>query len=85
MMDKEQIKTDIEKVYKEFWVDAVFEGKEPTLEQIKAELYDYSILMRNVAEVYCTITGGKISKQLTLPAHVIEEAEEYYKKLFEDA
>ena len=53
----------VEKVWQEFWKDIVCdESGNINLEQIKKELYDYSIVLNEVPKVYCEITGNLLSK-----------------------
>ena len=50
------------------------------LDQIKKELFDFYTMIDNVPKVYDHITGGRISKPLTDPQVVIDEAEQSYRK-----
>lgn len=54
------------------------------LEQIKKELYDYSILLKNVSLIFDHITGGHISKPFTDPKAVMQQTDEHYRKIYED-
>lgn len=62
---------DAEEEYNSFW-KSVVENNDGTInmEQLKKELADYSLLMKNMSELFCLITGGRISKQNTM-AYVI--------------
>ena len=54
----------------DFWNNWVYpEGA--TAEQIQNELHDFRVLVDNVAKVYDVITGGRISKPMTIPSAVI--------------
>lgn len=68
-------KSTIDEEFKSFWVPIIFDLKNGrlNLEQLKKELYDYSMLLENVPKVYCEITGGKISKPNTDVSEVIGE------------
>lgn len=68
-----------EEEFEAFWKDLIIrpDGK-IDLEQIKKELYDFSQLLVFVSKVYDHITGGKISKPLTLPDEVCGAADEHY-------
>jgi len=71
---------EINKEFQEYWVPIIFdmENGRLDLEQLKKELYDYSMLLENVPLVYMEITGHKISKPNT-PASVV--IAEYYDHL----
>lgn len=66
-------KESIDEEFKTFWVPIIFdeENGKLNLEQLKKELYDYSMLLENVPKVYCEVSGGKISKPNTDPNEVI--------------
>jgi hypothetical protein len=66
------LETDIDKKYDEFWRDIV-ENPEGGInkEQLKKELFDFSILISNVNEVYSHVTGGNASKPMTCPEVII--------------
>lgn len=63
------------KEYEEFWKEIVERNGRLNKEQVKKELYDYSILLQEVPKVYYHLTGGRISKPNTLANEVISEAE----------
>jgi hypothetical protein len=65
------IDMDVERVWKEFWLPIVLDEGRVDVQKVKAELFDYHTMMGEVAEVYCEITGGRISKQLTRASAVI--------------
>jgi hypothetical protein len=69
--------TDYEQVYTGHWRKLV-EQPDGTLnlDQVKRELADYWMLLGMVAEAYDGVTGGRISKQMTMPVHVIDAVEE---------
>ena len=77
---------EVEKVWEDFWRDIVC-NKDGTLnlEQIKKELYDFSIALEEVPKVYDALTGGKISKINTLHDVVISVAEDYFSELSEES
>ena len=66
---------DYLKTYDEFWREVV-ERPDGTLnaDQVKRELHDYRMLLRQVPEVYDSVTGGQVSKPDTLSHHVIDAA-----------
>jgi len=69
-------KTDYEKNYDEFWKNIVEDNGELILNQIKRELFDYSVLMDNVSKVYCYATNGNLSKLNYDSKIVIEQIKE---------
>ena len=76
-MANDQKDKEIQKEYIYFWKD-IIENEDGTLnkDQIMRELYDFSVLIRNVSKVYCHITGGAVSKPLTDPDVVIALADD---------
>jgi len=76
---------EIDEVWQEFWIDYVFEGKEPTLDQIKAELFDYHNFMSEAAKVYDAVTHGRISKPNTKAEAVIGVYEDCLNESIRDA
>lgn len=68
--------TDYENTWQSFWKEIVMgiDGQ-PDLEQIKKELYNYKILLKNVPIVYDSVTFGRISKPNTDPIYVIDAVE----------
>jgi len=69
----------------EFWKPIVCnEDGSMNTEQVKKELHDFLFMIQNVPVVYDHITGGIISKPLTDPKAVIDQAEEHYRKCFEE-
>jgi predicted RNase H-like nuclease (RuvC/YqgF family) len=75
-MTKQTTQKEIDKEYNEFWKEIV-ENKDGTInkEQLKKELYDFHILIGNASKVYDALTKT-ISKPMTPPEYVIEEARE---------
>jgi len=70
---------EIEKNYQEFWKDIV-ENKDGTLnkEQVKKELFDYSMVMDNCSSAYSEMTGGEISKPNTYFSEVLRIFQEEF-------
>jgi hypothetical protein len=68
---------DYETVYAEDWRKIV-ENPDGTLnlDQVKRELHDYSMLLRQVPVAYDEATGGRISKPHTLPHHIADAVNE---------
>ncbi len=75
----------VEEVWNESWVPILICGGELDLQQLKRELYDFSCMMREVAIVYDTLTGGLVSKPNTCASTVIELAEEHAAEMAEEA
>jgi hypothetical protein len=50
--------------------------------KVKAELYDYSVLLASVSKVYCHVTGTAISNPFTEPDAVCAEADDNYQELY---
>ena len=74
----------VEENYQEFWKEIIEKDGIIDIEQIKKELYDFSTIIRNISIVYDHVTGGAISKPLTLPEIVIAIADEHYQELYTD-
>lgn len=66
--------------YETFWKALVAPDGELVLDAVARELYDYGMILDSVPEVYCHVTGGRISKPNTLPGAVIAEADDYENK-----
>lgn len=78
---------DIEnyKEFEKYWHSIIYnEDGTPNIEQIKKELYDYSVLLDFVSKVYCDITGGRILKPFTFPDVVIAGADDNYNQIAND-
>jgi len=80
-------KLDIDKEFEEFWVPIIFdlENGKLNLEQLKKELFDYSMLLKNVPKVYMEVSGGLISKPNTDPSEVIGALNDLLNKTVDDA
>jgi len=74
-----------EENYNSFWKEIV-ENEDGTvnMDQLKKELSDFSLLIRNVTKVYCDLTNGKISKPLTEPAVVIAVVEDCFSEGYDE-
>lgn len=62
--------------YDNFWKDIIEKDGVIDFEQVKKELYDYSMMMEEVSKAYDEVTGGRISKPNTAAHHVIGYADE---------
>lgn len=74
---------EVEQVWTEFWTPLLYANGVLDLEQVKRELYDFRMAMKEVSLVYDHITGGKFSKVTTPAQHVISATSEHYKKMWE--
>lgn len=69
----------------EFWKDIILnEDGTINIEQLKKELSDFYIAMKEVGKVYCHITNDRISKINTFAAAVIGEADDCYRRSYEE-
>lgn len=81
MSDGEQ---DYERIYRDFWQDIIEKDGQVTMDQVKRELYDFWVLMDNAGKVYYHVTGGKLSKTNYDAQVICDEADENYRKLYEE-
>ena len=72
------IDEEVERIWNDFWVPILQGNGELDLDKVKAELYDYKIVMEEVSKVYDHITNGRISKPNTQSDVVISETEDCY-------
>lgn len=63
----------VDQVYDDFWKDIVEKDGQIDQEQLKKELYDFWVVMREVSEVYMEISNNKFSKPMTAAIYVLEE------------
>ena len=63
--------------WEDFWRELVVKDGKLDLAQVARELFDYHVAMRQVAIVYCDLTGSRFSKPNTRAEYVIEAAREY--------
>lgn len=71
----------IDDVYNDFWKDIVEVDGELDKEQIKRELFDYYVAIREVGKVYDELTMGAFTKPNTAAEYVINRV---YKVLCEE-
>lgn len=73
-----EIDPDVERIWNEFWRPILYTGENAVLDMgaIKREMYDYYVMMREVSEVYDTLTQGRISKPSTTARAVIDTVNE---------
>ena len=66
-----EVDEEVEKEYEEFWKDIVEDDGVLNKEQIKKELYDFSMVMANCSKAYYEMTCGNISKPNTKFSEVL--------------
>lgn len=71
---------EYEEIFDDFWADIICPDGEWNLDQVKRELHDYRILLKDVPRVYYAITEGRISKPNTNPDAVIRIHNELIEK-----
>jgi len=69
---------DYEKEYDKFWKDIVEKDGVVDMDQVKKELSNYSMIIKEVSTVYMHVSGGRISNPNTKAYEVISVADEYY-------
>lgn len=66
---------EIEQTWNEFWRPVLYKDRNGSaaldMDAVKREMYDYHVMMREVSEVYDTLTRGRISKPNTSARAVI--------------
>lgn len=76
---------DVEDNWKDFWLPIISKDGKVDMELIKLELSDYYSMLQEVPEVYCHITGSRISKPNTLAECVIAEADRHYEEIYRES
>ena len=69
---------DYEQTYEDHWKSLVEIEGILDMDAVKRELHDYWTFMQSVSEVYCHVTGSRISKPNTCAKAVIDAADDYY-------
>ncbi len=73
----EELQQEVDKTFDDFWKEIVCNEKgEFDIEKVKRELYDYSLAMECVSEVYSELTRGATSSIHADPQTVIRLAYE---------
>lgn len=67
-----KLTNDYKQDYEMFWKDIVEKDGEVDLDQVKKELYDYHLLMREVTKVYSELTNSLFSKPHTRAELIID-------------
>lgn len=75
---------EVDEKFDKNWRDYIFPNGELDLEEMKGDLNDYWFLMGAASEVYCHVTGHRISKTNTMPSAVISEADDYTQNLIDE-
>ena len=70
--------------YEDFWKELVETDGKLDLDKVARELSDYCVILNNVSEVYCHVTGSRISKPNTSAGAVIAEADDYSTKMMHE-
>ena len=83
-MVEDQVDSEVEDNWREFWMPIVAPNGVVNIQQVKRELFDFSVVMRNVSEVYDELTGGMISKPNTRSSAVIAAHNDYLERCRED-
>jgi len=80
------VEPKVEEKWNEFWKELVVDkdGK-LDLDQVKKELFDFSVVMENVPKVYCEVTGDTVSKIMTDPGDVIRAFHDHVADLCKEA
>jgi hypothetical protein len=68
---------EVKKDWEEFWRDIIyFPDGQLDMDQVMLKLHDYHVFMGTAAEVYCTLTGNRISKINTKAEAIIGQIRE---------
>lgn len=70
---------EVREVLEKFWASIVCPNGKWDFRQVKRELYDYYIVMREVGLAYDEVTNGKFSKPNTDHRHVVDAVEQRIK------
>lgn len=76
---------EVEEVWRDFWQDLVAPLGRLDEDLVKAELFDYRIVMQEVTKVYDELTCGRISKPNTAAVHVIGEVQGIHQREIDEA
>lgn len=72
-------KYNVEQVYQDFWKDIIYDADgNIDVEQLKKELCDFYVMIKEVPKVYCGVTGGMLSKHLYDAEVILGMFEEKY-------
>ena len=69
------------RVSDEFWKSSVWGGIIPTPDQVRDELHDFHVCMKEVTKAYSEITGGRFSKPTTRAEWIIDAVEERIRQI----
>lgn len=76
MPESTDLSKDYKKTYDDFWKNIVETDGKLDLDKVQRELHDFHALMHNAGEVYCHVTGNRISKLNTDAQAVIAVADD---------
>jgi hypothetical protein len=77
--------TDYEQTFESFWKRILVKKGELDMDQVKRELHDFKVMMDNVSQVYCHITGNRMSKPNYDASVVISVYEEEVQKMIQES
>lgn len=85
-MDTRETDRQIDREADKFWKDIIYrkDGK-LNVSQVKRELRDFYYIMKQVPEVYCSVTGGLLSKLMYPASVVISAYEDDLNKIVDDS
>lgn len=75
---------EVEKEWNRKWKDIVMRDGKLNLEQVKMELFDYSLLMMESSTVYNFITGGRVKTPNYFAEGVLIAFKEHLKNLTDE-
>lgn len=67
----EERKARIQNVWEQVWVPILYPQGKFDVEQLKLELYDYTLMMSEVGKAYSHLTGGVVSNPTTFAFDVV--------------
>jgi len=76
---------DYELKYDSFWKEIIEKDGVVNIDQVKRELYDFAMMIKEVGEVYCHVTNGAISKPNTCSDVVIDIHDDIRTREIEEA
>ena len=73
-----------EQEWEEYWKPLLYTNKKLDIDKIKNEMMDLIFIYQQVAEVYCHITGGLLSKPNYYAKTIIDEYDNQINKAYEE-
>ena len=77
------VEDEVQEEFEDFWRSIVCLDGEWDLDQVKRELHDYSMMLKEVPKVFHYVTNGRISKPNIHASAVIGVFDELWKPLDE--